>query len=187
MAGKAREVWAETMFHAIYGSPVLQAAVGLKSDAAQTANRASGALQQADALVDPETDMDKGGLVAAGLRALIYVMHGSGVDERQFHAMQQIYQAASEADAEVLPVAALKDILRRQAALLRADRDRAMAAIPQMVRGNPDRAVRVAAIIDGIVGAKGKLNAETARRLRRVDDLFAGDRKIATIRKISGK
>ena len=38
-----------------------------------------------------------------------------------------------------------------------------------------------------IVGAKGKLNAETARRLRRVDDLFAGDRKIATIRKISGK
>ena len=88
--GKARETWTEALFHSTYGSPALQAAVGLKSDHALSATRASGLLQRAETKAELAAEMDRGGLLEAGLRALLYVMRGGGVDERQFNAIEQI-------------------------------------------------------------------------------------------------
>ena len=183
--GKAREVWAETLFHGVYGSPVLQAAVGLRSDIANSPNRASGALQQIGTQADLEAELARGGLLEAGMRALVYALHGHGIDERQFHALEHMYRAVS--DNELIPVDELKAILRRQATLLRADPERVMAAIPQMLGSESARNERVVATIEKIVGAKGKLDPETARRLRHIHKLFATGSKTATIRKISGK
>ena len=183
--GKAREVWAETLFHGIYGSPLLQAAVGLKSDIASAPNRASGALSQIGTQAELEAEIVKGGLLEAGLRALIYVLHGTGIDERQFNALEHVYRAAS--DDELIPVDELKAILRHQASLLRAGPEQAMAAIAQMLPADSSRNAQVVATIERIVGAKGRLDAETARRLRHLHELFAPQRKTATIRKISGK
>lgn len=182
--GKAREVWAETLFHSVYGSSVLQAAVGLKSDIATSPNRASGNLQQVEIQADLEAEQVKGGLLEAGLRALVYALHGHGIDERQFNALEHMYRAVS--DGELIPVAALKAILRRQATLLRADPEQVMAAIPQMLPRNSSRNEQVVATIEKIVGAKGKLDPETARRLRHIHKLFATGRKTAQIRAISG-
>ncbi|RCW87116.1 DUF3141 domain-containing protein [Paracoccus lutimaris] len=185
VVGKAREVWAETLFHSVYGSPVLQAAVGLKSDVAQKANRASGALHQIASPAELDEELGQGGLPEAGMRALLYVMRGGGIDERQFNALEQIYRAAS--DKAPIPVAGLKAILRQQARLLRADPKAAMAAIPSMLPKDSDRGERVVETIETIVGAKGKLEPETAKRLREVRNLLVPTRKTATIRKISGK
>lgn len=182
--GKAREVWAETLFHSVYGSSVLQAAVGLKSDIATSPNRASGNLQQVEIQADLEAEQVKGGLLEAGLRALVYALHGHGIDERQFNALEHMYRAVS--DGELIPVAALKAILRRQATLLRADPEQVMAAIPQMLPRDSSRNEQVVATIEKIVGAKGKLDPETARRLRHIHKLFATGRKTAQIRAISG-
>lgn len=183
--GKAREVWAEALFHGIYGSPVLQAAVGLKSDIANSPNRASGALPQIGCRADLEAEQVRGGPLEAGLRALVYALHGHGIDERQFSALEQMYRAVS--DEELIPVDQLKAILRRQATLLRADPEGVMAAIPQMLDSDTSRNEQVVATIERIVGAKGKLDPETARRLRHIHKLFTPGRKTATIRKISGK
>lgn len=184
VVGKAREVWAETLFHSIYGSPVLQAAVGLKSDTASSSNRASGPLQQAGAQADLEAELVRGGPLEAGLRALLYVLHGNGIDERQFNALEQIRAASHD---NRVAVDELKAILRRQATLLRADPEQAMAAIPQMLTGDTDRNEQIVATIEAVVGAKGRLDPEAAKRLRHVRSLFATGRKTATIRKISGK
>ncbi|KGJ06445.1 Protein of unknown function [Paracoccus halophilus] len=184
IVGKAREVWAETMFHSIYGSPVLQAAVGLKSDHARNARRASGVVRQIDTSLDLEADQTKGGLLEAGMRALIYVLHGSGVDERQFNALEQIYKAAS--DGKTLSVSALKAILRRQATLLRADPERAMAAIPRMLSEDAARNKAVVETIEKIVGAKGKLEPVTAQRLKEIRVLFGVDGRATPIRKVAG-
>lgn len=183
--GKAREVWAEAMFHSIYGSPVLQAAVGLKSDRTRTARRASGVVRHLETRAELEDDHDKGGLLEAGMRALIYVLHGSGVDERQFNALGQMYQAAS--DENLLSVTELKSILRRQATLLRANPEHAMAAIPQMLQDEAERKEQVVVTIEKIVGAKGKLEPETAKRLKEIRSLFGLDERKAPARKAAVK
>jgi hypothetical protein len=173
--GKARETWTEALFHSVYGSPVLQAAVGLSSDRAKAARRASGSLQGTELLADLEAEMDRGGLLEAGLRALIYVLQGGGVDERQFNALERIYEATSE-NREVTATE-LKTELRRQAKLVIADASRAIAAIPGLLPKDPGRCAQVVAVIETVAGAKGALDPQTARRLTEIRKVFGLGRK----------
>ncbi len=168
--GKMRETWTDAMFHAVYGSPLLQAAVGLTSDRAEAGRRASGALLHSDLPEDLEPELERGGLLEAGLRALVYVMHGAGVDERQFNALERIYEATAE--NREISVAELKSVLRRQAKLLLADPARAVAAIPKLLPDDPARCEKVVATIETVVGAKGSVDPETVRRLAKIRAAF---------------
>ncbi|MFO1134286.1 MAG: DUF3141 domain-containing protein [Rhodoblastus sp.] len=172
---KAREAWTEAVFHSTYGSPALQAAVGLKSDVADAPNREAGALQRAESQAEIAADMDRGGLLAAGIRALLHVMRGGGVDERQFNALEQIRAAAP--DNQHVSSSQLKSILRRQATLLRADTPRALAAIPRMLPDDPGRLEKVVATIEKVVGAKGAPDPEIAGRVAEIRQLFGVNRK----------
>jgi len=168
--GKAREAWTEATFHAIYGSPVLQAAVGLKSDHAQSQHRAVGALRHAQSKAELEAEMHHGGLLEAGLRALIFVLRDGGIEERQFNALEQIREAAPE--NQRVSASKLKSILRRQATLLRADEGQALAAMPAMLPDDPARREKVVATIARVVGAKGAITGQTAKRIEKVRKLF---------------
>ena len=172
---KAREAWTEAVFHSTYGSPALQAAVGLKSDVADAPNREAGALQRAESQAEIAADMDRGGLLAAGIRALLHVMRGGGVDERQFNALEQI--RAATPDNQHVSSSQLKSILRRQATLLRADTPRALAAIPRMLPDDPGRLEKVVATIEKVVGAKGAPDPEIAGRVAEIRQLFGVNRK----------
>ena len=106
----------------------------------------------------------------AGLRSLLYVMRGGGADERQFNALEVIRDTAPE-NARV-SFSKLKSILRQQAALLRADEARAMAAIPAMLPQDPGRRQKVIDTIAEVASAKGTLDSESAQRLDEVRNLF---------------
>jgi len=75
--GQARDAATETFFFNTYGSPLLQAMVGLRADAtsvsrhvARDVAREAAASQAAAHL---EQRMDQGTLIEAAVRALIYV------------------------------------------------------------------------------------------------------------------
>ncbi|MCW2276421.1 DUF3141 domain-containing protein [Rhodoblastus acidophilus] len=174
---QAREAWTETLFHSTYGSPGLQAAVGLNSDRARVARHAYGALERAETATELEAEMGRGGLLEAGLRALIYVMWGAGIDERQFNAIEQIRAAAPE--NERVSGSQLKSIVRRQSTLLRADAARALAAIPAMIPDDPSRRQKVVSTIENVVSAKGVLAPEAEGRIDEIRRLFGVSRKAA--------
>jgi hypothetical protein len=174
---KAREAWTEALFHGVYGSPALQAAVGLKSDRALSPHHASGATPQADASAELAAEMDRGGMLEAGLRAFLYVTRGGGADERQFNALEQIRAAAPE-NMKVAP-SEMRSIIRRQARLLRADAPRALAAIPRMLPDDPSRRSQVVATLEKVVSARGAPSAETRSRLDEIRRLFGVAREAA--------
>ena len=167
---KMREAMTETMFLGAYGSPLLQAAVGIKSEDAAADRPTEHNPADAEMRADLETGMERGGFLEAGLRSLLYVMRGGGADERQFNALEVIRDTAPE-NARV-SFSKLKSILRQQAALLRADEARAMAAIPAMLPQDPGRRQKVIDTIAEVASAKGPLDSEAARRLDEVRNLF---------------
>lgn len=174
---KCREAWTEAVFHSTYGSPLLQAGVGLKSDSALMSKRAFGAVQRAETQAELEAEMTNGGLLEAGLRAFLYVVQGTGFDERQFSVLEQIRAAAPE--NERVSASELKSILRRQATLLRADQPRALAAIARMLPDDSGRCRKVAAAISKVVGARGTPIAETLGRLHEIERMFGAAAKAA--------
>ncbi len=167
---KMREMMTEAMFLGAYGSPLLQAAVGLKSDHFDVDRQTEHDLAHTEMRADIEAGMERGGFLEAGLRALLYVMRGGGADERQFNALEVIRDNAPE--NERVSHSQLKSILRRQATLLRADEPRAMAAIPAMLPDDPGRRQKVIDAIAEVASARGELNSEAARRLDEVRNLF---------------
>jgi hypothetical protein len=175
--GKAREAWTEVLFHATYGSPLLQSAVGLKSDRAQSPRRAFGAPERARSQAELDADMTRGGFLEAGLRALLFVMRGGGIDERQFNALEQIRAAAPE--NQKVSASQLRSIVRRQATLLRADEARALAAIPAMLPDDSARRRKIVSTIENVVGSAGAATPQTESRIDQVRRLFGVPRKAA--------
>ena len=82
-----RDTWCERIFFAIYGSPLLQAAVGLSDEPARRkhADEPRHPAMVEQLIADLKARMAHGGLREAAIRAMIYVMLGEGVvDERTF-------------------------------------------------------------------------------------------------------
>ena len=98
---------------------------------------------------------------------MLYVLKGEGVNERQFSALEALRNLAPENDR--VPLARVRDILRRQAALLRADEPRALAAIPGMLLDDPSRREKAL----GVIMVAGRLNEDAAQRLERLRALIA--------------
>ncbi len=165
-----REAVTEAMFLGAYGSPLLQAVVGLTADRSGAERPTERDLADAEMRADLEAGVERGGFLEAGLRALLYVMRGGGADERQFNALEVIRDTAPE-NARV-SFSKLKSILSQQAAQLRADEARAMAAIPAMLPQDPGRRQKVIETIAEVASAKGTLDSESARRLDEVRNLF---------------
>ena len=61
------------------------------------------------------------------------MLRGEGADERQFNALEALRNRAPE--SERLPFSQLKDIMRRQATLLRANEKKAIATISDIAAG----------------------------------------------------
>ena len=105
-------------------SPLLQALVSLKADHALEDRRIEGELEHAEQTAEVEAGFDQAGLLEAGLRGLLYIQRGLGVDERQFNALEALRDHAPE--NERVPLSRLNAILRHQAVLPRADAERAL-------------------------------------------------------------
>lgn len=169
-----RDSMQEQIFLATYGSPLLQAMVGLNASDS-SARRRPGLEPERIAFIkqriaEIKAGIASGGLREAAIRSLVYIgMAGSGVDERSFNILRRIRDEHGGITLEKF-----KRILREQYFSLLLDTPAALAAIPGMLP--TDGAARDEALekIRTTVQARGDLTAEQAARLAEIEKLFAG-------------
>ena len=172
---QARDAMTEAMFLGVYGSPLLQAMVGLGTQHAPTERRIDRELvreaDEAKMRVELERRFEVGGLPQAVLRALIYVrMPERSVDERGFAALQAI--RAMQPVNDRMSMAELKACLKEQYLLVRLDEERAVRAIPRLLPDSEHaRRTALDALLQ-VLGARGALPEEGLRRLGRIEALF---------------
>jgi pimeloyl-ACP methyl ester carboxylesterase len=159
--GDMRDRFLETTFHAVYGSPILQALAGLKASDASPRHR-PGVDAVYRAFVAQRIDeitrsIAQGGPREAAIRALLYVRMPEGVaDERGFRLLEHMREDTGSG----LSLADFKTMVRDQCFTLLLDERRAIEAIPAMLDADPDLAPRMAStlrkLID-VVGVETKL------------------------------
>ena len=173
--GKARDAMAESLFLTTYGSPLLQAMVGLGPSRPHESARAARDLARETAVHrlkgELERNMEHGGPLEAGVRGLFYVLRADGrVDERAATMLETLRSAQS--GKEHVTRERFREVLCAQALTLRLDEERAVAAIPKLLP--PDAEVRhlLMGIIRRVVEAQGGLSEEAKRRLAHLETLF---------------
>lgn len=163
------EVW----FHAFYGSPLLQALVGLRASDGMARRRPGGDAMHnalvAQKIEELQNRISEGGPREAIIRALIYVRAPDGVvDERGFNLLRRMREEAGKG----INLATFKQILREQFLMLLLDERRAVNAIPQMLAGNPDLAAMMKTKFDRLIGLVGVHGKVGQARLAEVEAMF---------------
>ena len=169
----SQEALSEAMFLAIYGSPALQAAVGVDPQSTPSRRREMDPkhreLLQAR-IAELKSRIGSGGLREAGIRALLYVGSARGmVDERSLEAMRRLRQAEESAR---LTLAEFKMLVREQFFMLLLDREAALGAIPKLLPDNMEQRRKAFAAIQDVLSASAEISGEAARRLKQVAGLF---------------
>jgi uncharacterized protein DUF3141 len=169
---------AEWTFNAVYGSPLLQAAVGI--DPADTRPpRRAGTSPLYEQLVETKiaelkARMTQGGLREGLVRTLLYVgLSRAAVDERGFEAIRRI--RAANHDGKMLPLAEFKLMVREQFFMLLIDQQAAVAAIPALLPKGAEVRRKAFALLCDVLSARGKITGETADRLREAAVWFRVD------------
>jgi hypothetical protein len=174
--GEVRDSLTEAVFLNTYGSPLLQAAVGLGAQPGETQHRMERDLAREAAAAGLRSDLehrfDRGGLEEAVLRALIYVRlpHGA-FDERGYRMLKSIRE--SRKANERLSLSQFKQMLKEQFQLLSLDEERAIEALPKLAEAGEPEAAAALDALRRVVAAPGPLDEEGERRLTRVEGLFA--------------
>jgi pimeloyl-ACP methyl ester carboxylesterase len=177
--GEFRDSMTEAMFLNTYGSPWLQALVGL--GAAQPAPRRieRDLVREADSTrlrSKLEQQFDVGGADEAAVRALIFVrLPERSVDERGFSVLKLI-RASRPADKR-MTLAHFKEMVRQQYLLVCLDQERAISTLPKLL--GSDAAMRKSALdaVHRVLAATGAMSEEGKRRLKRIEALFAVESK----------
>jgi pimeloyl-ACP methyl ester carboxylesterase len=170
-----RDAMTEATFLATYGSPILQASLGLGTPAATGQRRIARDLGREAVATQRRIDLEQmfevGGVPEAIVRSLIYIrLADRSVDERGF-AMLQAIRRAQPANRR-LTLEDVKALFRDQYQLIGLDEERAVRAISRLLPEH--EATRQAGLdaIREIVAARGAPGEEAASRLRRIEALF---------------
>jgi hypothetical protein len=169
---EASEAWAERMFLGIYGSPTLQAAVGIDPSGTQRLRKASKNPLHRDLLQKRIAELKAliatGGLRAAVVRSLIYVgMNRAAVDERGFELARRIRETHGD-----MPIAEFKDLVREQFNILLIDQKAALEAIPSLLPPDLESREKAYELIQQVLRARGDLSAEDSDRMKEIARLF---------------
>jgi hypothetical protein len=170
--GKWSDLTKEAVFHAVYGSPVLQALAGLTSEIDRPRPKPGVSPDQLAALQEKiakfRATMDRGGPLEAIARALIYIAKGeAAVDARSFQMLQRIL-----AQYPKISLAQYKEAIRQQWAMLAIDESKAMATLPQLLPIDPAMRREMFEVIHSIRSAAGALQGEARRRLDEIAAIF---------------
>ena len=189
--GKARDSMTEQWFHLTYGSPLLQALVGLdpKSLPAKRKIRREKAREHATAVRRHELEekFEQGGAIEAALRSLTYIRlaEGGSVDERGFGALKELRATADSGSAPSM--ASLKKSLRDQYLLLRLDEERALATLPKLIPNETAERARTLDAIHRMAKARGEVTDSEKTRLVRIERIFAAKRPSRATKRRSRK
>jgi hypothetical protein len=169
------ETLTERTFLAVYGSPVLQAAVGIDPAGTRPLRKASKHPLH-DELVrkriaELKSRIPAGGLREAVIRALLYVgLARAAVDERGFEAVRRIRRAHDD-----MPLPAFKALVREQFYILLVDTEAALAAIPSMLPPDADTRRKGFDLIKQALSARGLFSDEDNKRMQRIARAFGLD------------
>ena len=171
--GDMRDRFLETMFHAVYGSPFLQALAGLKASDAPPRHRPGiDAVYRAfvaQRIEDLTRNIAQGGPREAAIRALLYIRMPDGVaDERSFRLLEYMRDHAGSG----LSLAEFKTMVRDQFFTLLLDERHAVEAIPAMLDTDPELAQRMATTLrklTDVIGVESKLGKS---RLSEMTSMF---------------
>ncbi len=170
--GNLRDQMQEAMFHAIYGSPWLQACLGLPHGNKRTRAKPGTSPQQTAALKakieELRASMDKGGPLEAAVRALVYIAMGQrSIDARSFGVLRRLQNEYPD-----ITLARYKDVVRQQWAMLTIDQEAALQALPRLLPASVDLRRKLFEEIKAIRTAAGELEGEAKRRLDEMEALF---------------
>jgi len=171
-----QEALSEAMFLAIYGSPALQAAVGIDPNSAPAPRPQMS--QEHRRLLDAriaelKARISTGGPRECVIRGLLYVGMARGmVDERSLEALRR---AREGAEGTRLTLAQFKALVREQFFMLLLEPEASLAAIPAMLSANADERRAGLALIRDVLSASAEISGESAKRLNRIAELFDVD------------
>jgi hypothetical protein len=163
----------EVMFHAVYGSPMLQAMVGLKaSDRPVRERPGEDALRRAQVsqrIAELKRTISRGGPREALLRALLYIRMPEGVvDERGFNFLRRVREEAGTG----MTLAAFKQTLREQFLMLLLDERGCINAIPSMIATDPELAARLPGILHDVIDVVGLGSPQAKARMAEIERLL---------------
>jgi len=168
-----QEALSETFFLGIYGSPALQAAVGIRPDAevSPKPEMSPEHRHRLDArIAELKSQIGSGGLRECVIRGLLYVGMSRGlVDERSLEALRRARSGDSGAR---LTLAQFKTIVREQFFMLLLEAEASLVAIPKLLPSSEDERRGGLDVIRGVLSASGELSGEPARRFDRMTQLF---------------
>jgi Protein of unknown function (DUF3141) len=170
-----RDELVERSFHAVYGSPLVQAACGISANDSPPGPR-PGMLPFVLAAAEKEKlrlkgRITEGNVFDAAARVLVYIGKAQHrIDESTFDSVRMLLLAhpeVSEAD--------FKAALREQWAILAVDERAAIEALPRLLPADATARRAFSDLLQETVAATGKLNADAQRRLSKVLNLLAAD------------
>ncbi len=167
----------EKIFFSVYGSKLLQSALGLRfvdrgpRVPGRNLDRERGIEKRIQKILDRA---GAGGLPEALVRGVLYVVLGGGkggIDEREFNMLKQLCKASS-----VLPklsMRELKNLIRKQYEILVLDEKNAIEAISKLLDNTSEAAAQESlSAINAAVQAHGKFTEEEKRRLQNLETYF---------------
>jgi pimeloyl-ACP methyl ester carboxylesterase len=170
-----RDDLVERSFHAVYGSPVMQAACGISQDDGSPRPR-PGLSPSVLAAAEEEKRRLKG-RIAEGTaldvvaRMLVYVGKAQHrIEKSTFDALRTLILA----HPEVSP-AEFKAAVREQWAILAVDERAAIEALPQLLPADAAERRAISDFLQATAAATGKLKVEGQRRLSEVLQLLAAE------------
>lgn len=169
-----RDRTVEMSFHAFYGSPFVQAVLGLRHDDSPPRRRPGRDPEEiafvARQAAELREKFSEGGPREAFIRAIVYVRAPTlAADERSFLMLRRI----REEHARDLTLAQFKAMLREQFMLVMLDHERAVATLPALLDGQLARPLEALELLRAVVTAPGELPEESQRRLDRVAEVYA--------------
>jgi pimeloyl-ACP methyl ester carboxylesterase len=163
----------EALFLGIYGSPVVQAAVGVTPDADVSPKPQMSSEHRAHLearIAELKSQVGSGGLRECVIRGLLYVGSSRGmVDERSLEALRR---ARANDVGSRLTLAQFKKIVREQFFMLLLEPEASLAAIPKLLPTGEDERRAGLEAIRSVLSASAEISGEAAKRLDRVTELF---------------
>lgn len=169
----ARDHMGETLFHAVYSSPLLQALVGLDASN-ESPHRRAGKDATHHELVARRIDELRNGIALGGpreaaVRALLYIRMPDGViDARGFNLLRKMRDEAGKG----MTLAEFKQVLREQFFMLLLDERSAVATIPEMLSRDRKLAERMKDILGHLLDVVKGRSPMIEERRSEIERLF---------------
>ena len=175
--GEVRDRVSEQLFHATYGSPLLQAVVGLKANDESPRRRpgtdAAYSAAVSQRIAELKARINEGGAREAAIRALLYIRLAEGAaDERGFAFLRRL----RDEHGGGLTLMEFKQLVRDQFLMLLLDEDRAVDAIPAMLSTDSEHVAQARRDLRGLIEAVGLKTDAGKARLAEIEAMFAAIR-----------